>query len=325
MQNGKNTGSKPVSGKTESSNYQREKHLLVSRVHRKRRFTLLDIILAVLILGAAAYFIYRIRMTLEYRWNWKMIPQYLVRYDAEKGRPVANLLLQGFFTTIRLSIWASLLAVILGTVMGVLRSGKSIFSRVFSRSYVELVRNLPPLVLVFIVYYFFSSQLLAALGIDDMVYQASPAVKRLITVLFVPPGRFSAFISAVFTLGIYEGAYITEIVRAGIQSVEKGQWEAGYALGLSPYRRMRHIILPQAGRKILPPLAGQFISTIKDSAIVSIISIQELTFEGMELMSATHRTFEVWLTITAMYFLLTFACSLGVHRLEVGLKRKIGD
>ena len=94
----------------------------------------------------------------------------------------------------------------------------------------------------------------------------------LISVLFVPPARFSAFIAAVFTLGLYEGAYITEIIRAGIESVEKGQWEAAYALGLSPYRKMRHVILPQAARKILPPLAGQFISTIKDSAIVSVIS-----------------------------------------------------
>jgi polar amino acid transport system permease protein len=85
---------------------------------------------------------------------------------------------------------------------------------------------------------------------------------------------------------------------------------------------MRHIILPQATQRILPPLAGQFISTIKDSAIVSVISIQELTFQGMELMSATYLTFEVWITITVLYLLLTLTLSLAVGRLEVFMRKR---
>ncbi len=277
------------------------------------------------LIGAAAYFIYRVRIRLHYSWSWDVIPQYLFRYDEAKGRLVPNLLVEGFLTTIKLSLWSSLIAVAVGTVMGVLRVGKGIFSRIFSRSYVELVRNLPPLVLVFIFYFFFSSQILATIGLDDAVRRISPAGGRILSILFVPPARFTAFIAAVFTLGLYEAAYITEIIRAGIESVEKGQWEAAYALGLSPYRKMRHVILPQAARRILPPLAGQFISTIKDSAIVSVISIQELTFEGMELMAATRLTFEIWLTITAMYFIITFACSVAVLRLERRLRKKVAD
>ncbi|HOS98603.1 MAG TPA: amino acid ABC transporter permease, partial [Deltaproteobacteria bacterium] len=81
-------------------------------------------------------------------------------------------------------------------------------------------------------------------------------------------------------------------------------------------------IFPQATARILPPLAGQVISTIKDSAIVSVISIQELTFQGLEIMSSTYRTFEIWITITAMYFMLTFACSLAVRRLEIAMQRR---
>ena len=124
------------------------------------------------------------------------------------------------------------------------------------------------------------------------------------------------------TLAIFEGAYITEIVRAGIQSIPQGQHEAAYALGLSRLQTMRHVILPQAIKTILPPLAGQFISTIKDSAIVSVISIQELTFQGMELMAATYLTFECWITITILYLVLTLSLSLGVERFEIHMKRK---
>lgn len=89
------------------------------------------------------------------------------------------------------------------------------------------------------------------------------------------------------------------------------------------WQTLRLVILPQAVRQILPPLAGQFISTIKDSSIVAVISIQELTFQGMELMAATYMTFEIWITITAMYFVLTMACSLAVSKLEIRLSQHL--
>jgi hypothetical protein len=97
------------------------------------------------------------------------------------------------------------------------------------------------------------------IGIDDFLRSSSPETQRLFEALFSPPQFASAFIAALFTLAIFEGAYITEIVRAGIESVEKGQWEASHALGLSKYHNMRHIILPQAMQRLLPALAGQFI------------------------------------------------------------------
>jgi polar amino acid transport system permease protein len=133
--------------------------------------------------------------------------------------------------------------------------------------------------------------------------------------------RRIAFFSALVTLAIFEGAYIAEIVRAGIQSIDKGQWEAAHALGLSKWQQMRYIILPQAVQRILPPLAGQFISLIKDSSIVSVISIQELTFQGMELMATTYLTFEIWITISLLYLVMTLTCSLAVQRLEVRMAR----
>ncbi len=270
------------------------------------------------------YFFYRVEAGLHYKWNWAVIPRYLVRIGPE-GMPIPNLLMIGFFYTLRISIWSSLFAAVVGTFMGVLKSSKGLFGRLVGKLYVGTVRNLPPLVLIFIFYFFVADQISAALSIDQMVMNAGPSARRVMTFFFAEPARFSAFLAAVLTLGLYEGAYVTEIVRSGIESIPRGHWEAAYAIGLSPYRKYRHIILPQAWRKTLPPLAGQFISAIKDSAIVSVISVPELTFQGLELMAATHLTFEIWITITVMYFVLTFACSMGIRRIEVVLQKKYGD
>jgi polar amino acid transport system permease protein len=236
---------------------------------KKTKITPLDLIVSALILAAAVYLGYRIRVGLHYKWNWQAIPQYLYRYDQESGKWVANLIMQGLFTTLRLS----------------------------------------------------SGQIMPVLGLNEFILAQSETTQRLCELLFAPPSFLSAFFSALITLAIFEGAYIAEIVRAGIQSIDKGQWEAAHALGLSKWQQMRYIILPQAVQRILPPLAGQFISLIKDSSIVSVISIQELTFQGMELMATTYLTFEIWITITLLYLVMTFTCSLAVQRLEVRMAR----
>ena len=159
------------------------------------------------------------------------------------------------------------------------------------------------------------------LGVEEFIRTRGPGAQKVLGFLFSTPDLFTAFISGVVTVAVFQGAYITEIVRAGIQSIEKGQWEASYALGLSWWRQMRDIIMPQALKRVLPPLANEFINTIKYSAIVSIISIQELTFQGMQIMAATHVTIEVWLTITAMYLVMCLVLSFGVQWLERHMAR----
>ena len=289
---------------------------------RRKKITSLDILVASFVLLVAAYVVYRVIVGLHYKWDWGAIPQYLFRYDEKTKEWVPNLLMQGLFTTLRLSVWGTILATIIGTMMGLCRTTRRLFTRLIGRAYVESIRNLPPLVLIFIFYYFLSGQIMTALGVEGFIAGRSETTQSLLTFLFAPPALFSQFISALITLAIFEAAYIAEIVRAGIQSIEKGQWEASYTLGLSWWQQMRHIILPQATQRILPPpLAGQFISTIKDSAIVSVISIQELTFQGMELMAATYLIFEVWITITVLYLLLTLSLSLAVERLEIFMRR----
>lgn len=283
--------------------------------------TLLDLIVSLLLIAAGAYIVYRIKVGLHYKWNWKAIPQYLFFFNPETMRWGPNLLLKGFMTTIRLSVWGTLLALLIGTVMGLCRVSENLFNRILARIYVEVIRNLPPIVLIFIFYYVVSDQIVAAFGIDVLIAGLSENAKKLVSCFLAPPVQLPAFLSALVTLAIFEGAYITEIVRAGIESIEKGQWEAAYALGLSRPQAMRYIVMPQAVQRTIPILGGQFISTIKDSAIVSVISIQELTFQGMELMAATYLTFEVWITITVLYLVLTLSCSLVIERLEIYLQR----
>lgn len=290
-------------------------------IKKKAKIRLFDLVLAGVILVALVYAGHRISGHLHYKWDWSSVPQYLLRLDEESGSWVPNVLLLGLYNTIRLSLWGTVLATVIGTVMGLCRVSHNLFSRLIGRTYVELVRNVPPLVLIFIFYYFLSGQVMSVLGIDSFLSSRSQGVQDAVGLFLAPASMFSAFVSALITLAIFEGAYITEIVRAGIQSIEKGTWEAAGALGLSRWQQLRRVILPLATQRILPPLAGQFISTIKDSAIVSVISIPELTFQGMELMSATYLIFEVWIVITALYLILTLSLSLVIGRWETYLRR----
>jgi polar amino acid transport system permease protein len=274
---------------------------------RKNNYLLDGIILLILIL-AGVFGILRIKNGFNYTWNWGAIPQFFFKID-NYGHIKPNLLMLGIFTTIKLSFWSSLAAIIIGTLMGILRTRKNLFSRLTGRTYIEIARNTPPLVLIFIFYFFIGNNITAALGIDEWARNLSGTGKGVLSFLFSKPERFSEFLSALFTLAVYEGAYVAEIIRGGLESIEKGQFEASDALGMSSVDKYWFVILPQVFRKILPSLTGQAISTIKDSSIVSIISIQELTFQGMELMASTYLIFEIWITITVMYFILTISLS----------------
>lgn len=289
-------------------------------MQRRSRWGRLDTVLLLLVIGAFGFLGYRVESGLEYSWNWSVIPQYLLRFDEADGW-TANLLLQGLLATIRLSFWSLLLALPIGLLAGLLRTSLHLFNRLLGGTFVTLLRNLPPLVLVLIFYFFLSDQILPLLQVGDRLAAAPQWLQTTSAFLLAPADQLEVFLAAVMTLALFEGAYIAEIVRAGINSIETGQWEAARALGMKRWELLRHIVLPQAFQKMIPPLTGQAISTIKDSAIVSVISIQELTFQGMELMAATYLTFEVWITITLLYFILTFSCSWLAGRLELRLRR----
>jgi len=284
------------------------------------RFGWLDAAVLAVVAAFVAFVAFRVHDVLNYRWNWASMPNYLVRWDAERGW-VANLLVQGLLNTLRLSLWSMLLAGLFGVVIGVCRISVSLLPRLVGGAYVEVMRNTPPLVLIFVGYFFVSSQIIPLLGIDAAVRAASPAALSMIGIAFGDPRLVQNFLSAVVVLALFEGAYIAEILRAGIRSVERGQWDAAAALGMGRWRSLRLVVLPQAVARMVPPLCGQLISLIKDSSVVSLISIQELTFMASDVAVSTARVFETWITASGMYFAVCLLLSLAFRRLEVRLAR----
>lgn len=289
---------------------------------KRIKISAVDYIIIPILLAGIMYIYFRVKTGLDYKWEWGAIPQFLFRFDPEKGKWVSGILMQGLCNTIRLGVWGIIAGALLGIIMGLFRVSKSLFKRLIGGTYVELIRNTPSIVIIFIFYFFFSSQIIPLLGLENFINAASHYSPGIISFLFGPAVMLPAFLSAIIALAVFEGAYITEIIRAGIESVAKEQWDTSYALGLSGYQQIRYIILPQAVRKILLPLAGQFISTLKDSAIVSVISIQELTFQGMELMASTYLTFEIWITVALMYLIMAISLSLIIGHIEKYLRKK---
>lgn len=286
-------------------------------MHQKNNsISLLDGLVLFCIFALLGYIGYRLLYSLNYKWNWSVITTYLFRFDAERGVWTANILLEGLFTTLRLSIWGTILATVIGVLVGLMRVSPRLFFRLIGRTYIELIRNTPPLVLVFIFYYFITDQFLAFLGVEDLFHASPEPIQQVISTLFADGSLITPFLSGVLTLALFQGAYIAEIVRAGIQAIDKGQWESAWGLGFTRWQVMRLIVLPQATRIMLPPLANEFINTVKWSSIVSIISIQELTFQGLQVMASTNATIEIWLTISMMYLLLCYFLSIIASRIE---------
>ena len=230
--------------------------------------------------------------TLGYNWQWYRVPQYLFTF--KNGRLQAGLLLDGLMVTLYISGLSLLLAFIFGLTTALLRFSKSFLGSVLARGYLEIVRNTPLLVQLFFIYF--------VLG---------------------PILGFDRFFSAVLALSLFEGAYASEIFRAGIVSIPKGQWEAAHSLGLSTRSTFSRIILPQAIRRILPPLTGQAISLIKDSALVSTIAIYDLTMRGQEIIANTYLAFEIWFTVAAIYLVITIALSTIVNRMEIHFRMAV--
>lgn len=220
-----------------------------------------------------------------YNWQWYQIPRFIYTID-ERGFVVGPLL-QGLKVTLQISAVSLIVAFFIGLVTALLRLSSSMVARAVARLYLEVSRNTPLLIQLFFIYF-----------------------------VMGPILGMNRFFSAVLALSLFEGAYVSEIVRSGIVSIHRGQWEAASSLGLTQWSTYRLIILPQALRRILPPLTNQAISLIKDSSLVSVIAVYDLTMQAQALISETFLSFELWLVVAFMYLLVTITLSSCVTLLE---------
>jgi polar amino acid transport system permease protein len=280
------------------------------------RFGWLDAVLLALAGGGIGFFAWRANSALDYRWDWSTVWPWIVRYDQASGSWVPNAIAQGLATTLRLAIFGMVLAALIGIVMGFARASSRLLPRMLATAYVMLIRNIPPLVFVFVFVFFLANQVLPSLGIADRMRALPPDVQWWISWLVGPVGRIENFMVGLICLAVFTGAYVTEIVRAGIQSVPRAQIEAGMSLGLSRFQIMRDVIFPQAFRNVVPPMANQFIQMIKDSSLVSLVSVQELTFVAQDIQTSTNRVFEILLFVGGIYFVICWSLSLAFGRLE---------
>lgn len=204
-------------------------------------------------------------------------------------------LLVGLTITLKISLLAAAMAFVIGAVMALMKISKYPAFKDIATVYIEVIRGTPLLVQIFIFYFIIAT----IFGIEN-------------------------FYAGAISLAVFYGAYIAEVLRGAVQSIDKGQKEAAMSLGMNYFQTMYHIILPQALKRSLPTLTGEMIALIKDSSLVSVIAITDLTKVGREIVANTFSPFETWMIVAVMYFTITTCLSMLGHRLESKMKKKGG-
>ena len=244
-----------------------------------------DIIKFLIIMSLIFWLISAGSEKLNYNWQWYRVKQFLFTFD--QGELIPGPLLQGLWVTLKITLLSLILAMIFGLIAAIFRLSNSMVAGLVARVYVETIRNTPLLIQLLFNYFVLSP----ILGI-------------------------SPFMTAVLTLSLFEGAYASEIIRAGIQSIDKGQWESADSSGLNRFQTYFYVIIPQAYRFLVPPLTNQSVSLVKDSALVSTIAIYDLTMQGQVIISNTFLTFEIWFTVAAIYLTVALSITFIVFLLE---------
>ena len=208
----------------------------------------------------------------------------------------------GILVTIVVTVASYFLMVILGLFGGLGRISKNRLIRGIASLYVEVVRGIPLLVQL-IGWYFASPVIIHKLG---LWLNSQPLIEY----------RANPIMTAILAITVCYGAYMSEIVRSGIQSVPRGQMEAARSLGMTHFQAMRHVVLPQAFRVILPPMGNEFISLLKDSSLVSVVAVADLTRRGREFMAAHFNPIETWLMVALLYLIMTIVAARVVSYIE---------
>lgn len=267
---------------TDNNRRKRPPELLNVAAHLRR---LREVSIAIFTFVIIGWLIWQGALAMEYNWQWYRVSPFF--YRIVEGEFIFGPLYWGLMETLKLSSVAGIFAIIIGFITAFARMSDSRAGSIIATFYLEAIRNTPLIVQLFLFYFI----LAPIFGID----------------------RFWA---GVLCLAFFEGSFAAEIIRGGIQGVDRGQFEAGDAAGLTTYNKYRYIIVPQSMPLILPPLTGLLISLIKHSAIVSVIAVSELTTTGLNLISDTFMAFEIWFIIAGIYLALTITLSIGVGQLE---------
>ncbi|WP_321403801.1 amino acid ABC transporter permease [Maridesulfovibrio sp.] len=248
------------------------------RLKADNKIFLIDFLLFYLLVSCFCYFLYKGTETLGYNWQWFRVPGFI--FSINDGQFIPGPLLQGLWVTLKITGLSFILTFAIGLGTAIMRLSSSFTARSLARIYLEIIRNTPLLIQLFFIYFVIAP----IIGIDG-------------------------FWASVIALSMFEGAYASEIFRAGITSIDRGQWEAAFSLGGDKRFAYYNVILPQAVPRIAPPLAGQAIALVKDSALVSTVAIYDLTMQGQSIISETFLTFEIWFTVAAIYLSITLLLS----------------
>lgn len=206
-----------------------------------------------------------------------------------------DVILEGLKLTIEFSIVTIILEVIFGLIFALMRLSKLSVLRGISTVYVEIFRSTPLLVQLF----FIVLGLPAVLPVNDWFGQTTYPI-----------------VAAAVTIGLNEGAYVTEIIRAGILGVDRGQKEAAQSIGMTGFQTMRYIILPQAFKRMIPPLVNQAAQTIKDTSLLAPVGVIEMVYMAQTVISATYKAFQIWTVVAILYFIIIFTVSKVAAYLE---------
>ena len=233
---------------------------------------------------------------MSYQWNWTVFLQ----PSASGDDTYLGWMLAGLQMTVSLSLAGWLLALLLGAVVGVLRTAPNRVLAGIAAAYVELFRNVPLLVQLFGWYFILPELLPPALG--DAYKQSNPVLQQ--------------FLASMICLGLFTSARVAEQVRAGIESLPRGQRNAGLALGLTLPQTYRFVILPMAFRVVVPPLPSEFLNIFKNSAVCSTIGLLELAAQGRQLVDYTAQPYESFIAVTVAYLLLNVTVMAVMKKVE---------
>jgi len=253
----------------------------------KKQLPLIYSVLSVIALTTIAGFVWHSFYSLEYDWDFAFLWHYI--WEPDTNAP--GLILVGLWGTIYISVLSIFFGTIGGIIVGMLLLGREPISRRGALLFVDVFRNTPVLVQLYVFYFIVG------------------------TALDLQPEM-----AGILTLSLFCSAYVAEIFRGTITEFEKGQIDAAKSIGLKPWQIARFVIAPQALRRMLPPLVGQFVSLVKDSSLVSIISVTDLTKSALNVVAVSFRSFETWFAIALVYFALNFLLSSYGRYLERRLR-----